>query len=127
MATAFGRKANGQLNDSYALRVLVSKFVKQYLDEVRLYDIQLLLKALCNEGNSQAILKTYRGSLKKLFCWVEESELARIRNPVTKNALIPETLGLVRERFLFWHWRNGCLCYRYFRLGDHGPNNPESL
>ena len=97
-STSAGRKPKTQINDVYALKSLVGRFQKQYVDEVRLYDVQLLLNGLIDEGKSQATLKSYRGILKKFFGWIEESGLAEIRSPVTKKVVIPETTGLVRER-----------------------------
>ena len=97
-ATSAGRKPKTQINDSYTLLSLVSRFQKEFVDEIRLYDIQLIITELREEGKAQASLKTYLGILKKFFGWLEESGLAEIRNPVKGKVIIPNSSGLVRDR-----------------------------
>ena len=97
-ATSAGRKPKTQINDSYSLLSLVSRFQKEFVDEIRLYDIQILITELHEEGKAQASLKTYLGILKKFFGWLEESGLAEIKNPVKGKVIIPNSSGLVRDR-----------------------------
>ena len=75
-STSAGRKPKTQINDVYALKSLVGRFQKQYVDELRLYDVQLLLNGLIDEGKSQATLKS-GGYLKSSSAGLRSQDLRR--------------------------------------------------
>ena len=97
-ATSLGRRPRSQINDSYVLRRLVPLFEKEFVDDVVLYDIQILVNRLHAEGKAEATLKTYLGILRKFFGWLEISGLCRMDNPVSRKVILPRSSGLTRDR-----------------------------
>ena len=97
-ATSFQKNQRSHLNDQYALRSLVSKMDKVYVDEINSYDVQILLAKLKSENKSDASLKTYRGILKKFFLWVIEHRLVHMESPVSRQNQIKKSSTLVRNR-----------------------------
>ena len=96
-ASSINKKPRSQINDEYALKSLLKKLEKVYVDEITPYEIQILLGILQKEGKSEATLKTYRGILKKFFNWLIENRFAEMLNPVTRNIQIRKSSGLVRD------------------------------
>ena len=95
-ATSFQKNQRSHLNDQYALRSLVSKMDKVYVDEINSYDVQILLAKLKSENKSDASLKTYRGILKKFFLWVIEHRLVHMESPVSRQNQIKKSSTLER-------------------------------
>ena len=57
-ATSAAKKFVSHRQDSYILKSLIPRLDKEYADEVKLYDIQILFNSLIEEGKSQASLKS---------------------------------------------------------------------
>ena len=56
-ASSINKKLRSQINDEYALKSLLKKLEKVYVDEITPYEIQILLGVLQKEGKSEATLK----------------------------------------------------------------------
>ena len=97
-ASGVKKNTRTQNNDKYALKSLISRLDKVFVDEVTPYDIQMLLGKLKSENKKEATLRTYRGILKIFFAWITENGLVQMDNPVNKYSLIKQTSILVRDR-----------------------------
>ena len=96
-ASSINKKPRSQINDEYALKSLLEKLEKVYVDEINPYEIQTLLGKLQKERKSEATLRTYRGILRKFFNWLIENRMVQMPNPITKNTLVRKSSGLVRD------------------------------
>ena len=96
-ASSINKKPRSQINDEYALKSLLVKLEKVYVDEINPYEIPTLLGKLQQERKSEATLRTYRGILRKFFNWLIENRMVQMPNPITKNTLLRKSSGLVRD------------------------------
>ena len=87
-ASSINKKLRSQINDEYALKSLLDKLEKVYVDEINPYEIQTLLGKLQKERKSEATLRTYRGILRKFFNWLIENRMVQMPNAITKNTLV---------------------------------------
>ena len=97
-ATRAFKKPKVHRDDSYALRSLISRMDKQFVDQVGLYDIQMVISNLVDERKSQSTIKGYRSILHKFFEWIADSGIVDMTNPVSKKAVIPKFGSLFRDR-----------------------------
>ena len=97
LASSINKKPRSQINDEYALKSLLEKLEKVYVDEINPYEIQTLLGKLQKERKSEATLRTYRGILRKFFNWLIENRMVQMPNPITKNTLVRKSSGLERD------------------------------
>ena len=84
-ATRAFKKPKVHRDDSYALRSLISRMDKQFVDQVGLYDIQMVISNLVDERKSQSTIKGYRSILHKFFEWITDSGIVDMTNPVKKS------------------------------------------
>ena len=101
-ATFYNRRPNTNRDTNLVLKKLIGMIPCQFIDEVKLEDVQVLAGLLKAQGLSPASVLSYLSLLKTFFNWlIEDAEVLEGRNPVSKVKKPPRS-SKVRD-FLIDH------------------------
>jgi len=100
-ATESRKQAKTHYNDVKSISSHFSFFKndgKQFLDEVRPFDVHKFIRRFNKEGKSESTIKNAVTGIRKVYnCLIDELKIPSLENPVPPKIKLPKKGGLVRK------------------------------